>query len=181
MKCNARILDSGLFWACLSNRKKLYSDRQLKQWQRLVAGRPVTASQWFRSDREFETAHTISTARFNSIPMAPWIIQIGENKVSIEGAPEFIGRMQQAVIRALQDVSLAAPAARRGRRPGKLAAAPARKATRRRGKKPGRLPGRTVNGKYIPVGAPIPAGHKEVNGKIVAAASDAPKGRGGRR
>jgi hypothetical protein len=127
-----------------------------------------------------ETAPTHTTARSDSNPMAPWIIQIGDNKVTIDGAADFVGRMQQAVIRALQDVTLAAPAVRRGRRPGRPAGVPKVKA--RSGKRPGRLPGRTVNGKYIPVGGTIPAGYKELNGRIVPAAAEAgaQKGRGRR-
>lgn len=108
--------------------------------------------------------------------MAPWIIQIGENKVAIEGSEAFVSHIQRVVIEALQGAPLSGGPAGRGRRPGaKAKGAPGRPRT---GKRPGRLPGRTVNRKYIPLGGTIPAGSREVNRRIVPIAEPPAKGGG---
>jgi hypothetical protein len=101
--------------------------------------------------------------------MSVFRIQMGDNSVTIEGSNAFVEHIQGIVIGALQGAPLAAGAApiraKRGRR---AAAKPAAKAKRAgAGKRRGRLPGRTVKGKYIKPGDPIPAGYREVNGKIV--------------
>jgi hypothetical protein len=101
--------------------------------------------------------------------MSVFKIQMGDNSVTIDGSNAFVEHIQGIVIGALQDAPLVAGAApardKRGRR---AAAKPAAKAKRAKaGKRRGRLPGRTVKGKYIKPGDAIPAGHREVNGKIV--------------
>ncbi|MBN1477044.1 hypothetical protein JXA47_09835 [Candidatus Sumerlaeota bacterium] len=115
--------------------------------------------------------------------MSVFKIQMGDNSVTIEGSNAFVEHIQGIVIGALQSAPLAAGAApiraKRGRR---AAAKPAAKAKRARaGKRRGRLPGRMVKGKYIKPGDPIPAGYREVNGKIVPVGGAKPAKRAGRK
>lgn len=106
--------------------------------------------------------------------MASSVVQIDSNKVTIEGSAEFVAAMQRTVIQALQSAPVKAAPARRGRvakraKAAKRAAAKPAAAKRRgaKGGRRGRLPGRTVNGKYYGRGASLPAGYTEVGDKIV--------------
>jgi hypothetical protein len=106
---------------------------------------------------------------------APSLIQVGNNRVTIDGSSAFVDHMQKVVIEALQHAPLGEEIpGRRGPRRRRAAAAPARRARRRtgrRGARRGRVPGRTVNGKYIRPGDPIPPGYREFRGRIVPIAA----------
>ena len=91
--------------------------------------------------------------------MSPSIIQVGNNRVTIDGTAAFVTHMQKIVIQALQEAPIGGPGASPGpRRRGRPKKAAAKKAGRKkagrkkaaakakpraaRGKKRGRVPGR---------------------------------------
>ena len=85
--------------------------------------------------------------------------------VADEDRPDSLWDMERSLRRRGFQVVAGADEAGRGACAGPLVAAACVLPSGRRG----RVPGRTVNGRYIKPGSPIPAGYREENGKIVPA------------